>query len=684
MELGCEAITLVQGWEVKSDVQGWGTQYKAGARDLHAMYKARGMALAGLHYCLELAKCYEEIDVPPPSPATNTGELLSVIKQAGASNRSTTNLDNMGKSWYPVEIEAEQCSRAVDLYPKRSVNAKISYSDKKLKVRQHLASLGWRIEFRKDTMMRKGKQEVPDVDVKVLRLNAKRHLLFMGWNLHFVDKKTKREMCYDSPDGRSYHSLHTACKAYLEELPECTGPSSGGRFKRRKSCRKLVKSVEMNTQGRRPGRPRRLEKSDGRYSDSADEICSTCQEGGTLILCDRCPSAFHLECAGLEVLPEGDWFCPFCRCGICGMSDFNSDTKQFTEKTILRCGQCEREFHAGCLRVSGASGLENCSTGVWFCSEKCSMVFSHLQKLLGKSNRTTVEGLSWTLFRSNRVNGADDVRSSMAKCHGKLRVALDVLHECFVTIIEPRTKSDLVADVVFNKKSDLKRLDFSGFYTMILERGDEIISVATIRVYGDKVAEMPLIGTRVQYRCQGMCRLLVNELEKLLSSLGVEMLLLPAVSQLLPTWTTKFGFTKMTSSDRLKLLDYTLLSFQDTTMCYKPLARNQNQLSDAAALVPVEETNNADTATEFMEIDPIRSSPHVEADYVDSSSASNTETTGQIVPYDADNAVALGNSTTNIPSIEAKPQDLTNNLNVTFKCYYRRWRIFAGNKTQIS
>lgn len=34
------------------------------------------------------------------------------------------------------------------------------------------------------------------------------------------------------------------------------------------------------------------------------------------------------------------------------------------------------------------------------------------------------------------------------------------------------------------------------------------------RVYGDKVAEVPLVGTRVQYRRHGMCHILMDELEK--------------------------------------------------------------------------------------------------------------------------------------------------------------------------
>ena len=32
-----------------------------------------------------------------------------------------------------------------------------------------------------------------------------------------------------------------------------------------------------------------------------DELCSVCQEGGYLLLCDRCPSSYHLECAQIEV-----------------------------------------------------------------------------------------------------------------------------------------------------------------------------------------------------------------------------------------------------------------------------------------------------------------------------------------------------------------------------------------------
>ncbi|XP_077212957.1 PHD finger transcription factor isoform X2 [Tasmannia lanceolata] len=308
-----------------------------------------------------------------------------------------------------------------------------------------------------------------------------------------------------------------------------------------------------------------------------DNICSICHYGGMLVLCDYCPSAFHLSCIGLQAVPEGKWFCPSCRCAICGQSEFNADREHFTAKSVLYCDQCEREYHVGCLRKRGMPQLKGCPEGNWFCSKKCSEIFVRLQKLLGKPKPTLVKGLSWTILRSYKENrhylDAPDIEA-LSEHHSKLWVALSVLHECFSPIYEPRTKSDLVKDVIFNKWSELKRLNFRGFYTILLEMEDELISVATVRIYGDKVAEIPLVGTRVHYRRQGMCRLLMDELEKLLSDLGVERLLLPAVPQLLETWTTSFGFTKMNISERLQFLDYTRLDFPDATVCQKLLIQS--------------------------------------------------------------------------------------------------------------
>jgi hypothetical protein len=39
---------------------------------------------------------------------------------------------------------------------------------------------------------------------------------------------------------------------------------------------------------------------------------------GDLLCCETCPAVFHAACLGLEAPPEGDYFCPQCRCDACG------------------------------------------------------------------------------------------------------------------------------------------------------------------------------------------------------------------------------------------------------------------------------------------------------------------------------------------------------------------------------
>ncbi|KAM3739421.1 hypothetical protein ACB098_08G023000 [Castanea mollissima] len=272
-----------------------------------------------------------------------------------------------------------------------------------------------------------------------------------------------------------------------------------------------------------------------------DYICTVCHYGGELILCDQCPSAFHKICIGLKDVPDGDWFCPSCCCGICGKKKFGSNNADLVDDSILTCSQCEHKYHVGCLKNREVDKLENFPAENWFCCKKCEQIFLGLHKILEN--------------------------------YSKLNIALDVMHECFEPVKESRTRRDLVEDVIFSRGSELNRLNFRGFYTVLLERNDEIISVATVRIHGEKVAEIPLVGTRFQYRRLGMCRILMNELEKKLMELEVERLILPAVPSVLNAWTTSFLFTKMTDSERLQFLDYTFLDFRDTVMCQKLLTK---------------------------------------------------------------------------------------------------------------
>ena len=43
----------------------------------------------------------------------------------------------------------------------------------------------------------------------------------------------------------------------------------------------------------------------------------------------------------LQEIPNGDWFCPSCCCGICGQGKFQDN--KTVDQSVLTCGQCEQK-----------------------------------------------------------------------------------------------------------------------------------------------------------------------------------------------------------------------------------------------------------------------------------------------------------------------------------------------------
>ncbi|XP_038900524.1 uncharacterized protein LOC120087720 isoform X2 [Benincasa hispida] len=393
----------------------------------------------------------------------------------------------------------------------------------------------------------------------------------------------------------------------------------------------------------------------GDYSKGEnDYICSICHFGGTLILCDHCPSSFHQSCLGLKDVPEGDWFCPSCCCGICGQNKL-SEHANIVDDPFLTCYQCERKYHVQCLR--GTKKFGSCSKPHWFCNKHCKEIYWGLQKLLGKSIPVGGDNLTWSLLKAT-TSYADYFNppdlETLIENQSKLNVALSVMHECFEPVREHHTGRDIVDDVIFSRRSELKRLNFQGFYTVLLERNDELVSVAAIRVYGEKVAEVPLVGTRFQYRQLGMCRILMNELEERLRGLGVQRLVLPAVSSVLNAWTTSFGFSKMTDSERSEFLNYTFLDFQETVMCQKFLLKNtvvpssltgKSELHDYAK----KNSNSSDNICGSSGITELHPTAHAEESSI---------LQGQQEPFAANNS-------DNSPSSEVNMPEATNILRIS-------------------
>ncbi|GAU38413.1 hypothetical protein TSUD_52380 [Trifolium subterraneum] len=304
-------------------------------------------------------------------------------------------------------------------------------------------------------------------------------------------------------------------------------------------------------------------------NDRNDDSCGLCGEGGELICCDNCPSTYHLACLSAQEIPDGNWYCINCTCRICGNLVIDKEASDTHDS--LQCSQCEHKYHEKCLGEGDKQ--EGAVSDTWFCSQSCQEVYSSLQSQVGLVNQVA-DDFSWTLLRC--IHDDQKVHSAQwfalkAVCNTKLAVALTIMEECFVSMLDLRTGIHMLPQVLYNWGSDFARLNFQGFYTVVLEKRDVLISVASIRVHGTSVAEMPLIATCSRYRRQGMCRRLVSSIEEMLMSVKVEKLVVSAIPDLVETWTKGFGFVPVGDIEKQRLKKLNLMVFPGTVLLEKPL-----------------------------------------------------------------------------------------------------------------
>ncbi|XP_061711978.1 chromodomain-helicase-DNA-binding protein Mi-2 homolog isoform X2 [Cydia pomonella] len=116
------------------------------------------------------------------------------------------------------------------------------------------------------------------------------------------------------------------------------------------------------------------------------DYCEVCQQGGEIILCDTCPRAYHLVCLEpeLEETPEGRWSCPHCEAEGNQDQDDDDEHQEFCRickdgGELLCCDSCPSAYHRFCLNPP----LEEVPDGEWKCPRcSCPPIDGKVNKIL--------------------------------------------------------------------------------------------------------------------------------------------------------------------------------------------------------------------------------------------------------------------------------------------------------------
>ncbi|KAK2417572.1 Acyl-CoA N-acyltransferase with RING/FYVE/PHD-type zinc finger protein [Trifolium repens] len=300
------------------------------------------------------------------------------------------------------------------------------------------------------------------------------------------------------------------------------------------------------------------------FEDRNDNDCYLCKLGGDILCCDCCPSSFHKECLGIEEPQSDNWYCHWCCCKFCGEFEQREITNNPKYGLLLvSCRSCRRNYHRACVDNIGYE--TDHFNGAFICGKKCQEIYERLEMLLSEKHQIGDN------FECNFLNISHDTGSSASKLDG----ALSILQGYFgQPIINHGDRNiDLIRSIVFSQWSNSHYYNYDGFLTVTLEKGDEIICVANIRVHENQIAEMPYIATHNAYTSQGMCRRLFDAIEAALSYLNVEMLIIPSLDEVARFWVSSFQFEPIDEATKI-LMKERVVPFNDVTMLQKKILKH--------------------------------------------------------------------------------------------------------------
>ncbi|KAL7091954.1 hypothetical protein ACP275_12G136300 [Erythranthe tilingii] len=354
-------------------------------------------------------------------------------------------------------------------------------------------------------------------------------------------------------------------------------------------------------------------------ASGSDDMCAVCGDRGELIICNGCPRAFHAACLGLQCLPADDWHCSYCRdkvgsgrkasgesrhiilrlkrvvkapefepggCIICRSQAFSA--VKFDDLTVIICDQCEKEYHVGCLRESGLCDLKELPEDKWFCCDDCYKIFEALQNLACSGPELIPASVLTTVYKKHAaisLNSWSENEIEWRIVNGKshyaehlllLSRAAAIFRGCFDPIVA-KSGRDLIPVMVYGR--NISGQDFGGMYCVVLTVKSVVISAALLRIFGRDIAELPLVATDRENQGKGYFRALFSCIERLLSSMSVKHLVLPAAEEAEPMWTNKLGFRKMSNEQMLRYTrDFQLTIFNGTSLLEKEVSSRPRNL----------------------------------------------------------------------------------------------------------